>query len=473
MASIVMTGGGVVGLTTAMLLADDGHEVTVLERDQEPVPDPADAWESWGRRGVNQFRMAHFFMPRFRIELERALPRVAKALDEVGAIRVNPIALAPAEFTGGWRDGDEDFGALTGRRAVVEATIARQAESTTGVTVRRGTACSGLVSGEPSAKHPEVVNVVGVRTDVGEEIPADLVIDATGRRSPLPEWLKELGAEPIAEELEDSGFVYYGRHFRAPDGSMPPSLGPGLQHYGSLSTLTLPCDNGTWVVTIVTSSRDAVLRGLRDNDRFAAVVRSLPLVAHWMDGEPLEDKVVMMAKIEDRHRSLMVDGQPVATGVVALADAWACTNPSLGRGVTIGSLHGLALRDVLREHDARDGAGVATAFDEATMKEVEPWYRRTLAFDRHRLAEIEAEINGETYESDDPGWEIGHSLEAAAGRDPDCLRAFMSQAFLLRTPEEVFSVPGLLDKVVATGGDWRDAPRLGPTRAELVSIVNA
>ncbi len=33
MPSIVMIGGGIAALTTAMLLADDGHKVTVLERD--------------------------------------------------------------------------------------------------------------------------------------------------------------------------------------------------------------------------------------------------------------------------------------------------------------------------------------------------------------------------------------------------------------------------------------------------------
>ena len=75
MADVVITGGGVAGLTAAMLLAGDGHEVTVLERDPAPPPAPTEAWDSWERRGVNQFRLLHFFQPRMRIELERELPR--------------------------------------------------------------------------------------------------------------------------------------------------------------------------------------------------------------------------------------------------------------------------------------------------------------------------------------------------------------------------------------------------------------
>jgi len=39
MASIVIVRGEIAGLTTAMLLADDGHGVTVLERDPD-APGP-------------------------------------------------------------------------------------------------------------------------------------------------------------------------------------------------------------------------------------------------------------------------------------------------------------------------------------------------------------------------------------------------------------------------------------------------
>jgi 2-polyprenyl-6-methoxyphenol hydroxylase-like FAD-dependent oxidoreductase len=66
MADVVVTGGGMGGLVTAMLLAKDGHVVTVLERDPAPAPEtPDEAWGDWERKGVNQFRMIHLFLPRF------------------------------------------------------------------------------------------------------------------------------------------------------------------------------------------------------------------------------------------------------------------------------------------------------------------------------------------------------------------------------------------------------------------------
>ena len=74
MATILVLGAGMNGLSLAMLLANDGHEVTVLERDAtEPVDDPDEAWNGWERRGVGQFRMLHFMLPRWR--LPRSKPR--------------------------------------------------------------------------------------------------------------------------------------------------------------------------------------------------------------------------------------------------------------------------------------------------------------------------------------------------------------------------------------------------------------
>ena len=470
MADVVVTGGGMGGLVTAMLLAKDGHAVTVLERDPAPAPDsPDQAWWDWERKGVNQFRMIHLFLPRFRMLVEQELPGVAADLDAAGGLRFNFVADAPTELTGGLRPDDGQFEMLTGRRPVVEAVVARAAESTPGVTVRRGAAVAGLLQGPDAA--PGTPHVVGVVTEDGEELRADLVVDTTGRRSPLPRWLAGIGARPPEEEIEDSGFVYYGRYFRSADGSVPPSLGPLLQHLGSISTLTLPADNGTWGVAVIGSAGDAPLRALRHVDRWEAVVKSLPLVAHWVDGEPLSDGVDVMAKIEDRWRSFAPGGAPVVTGVLAVGDAWACTNPSVGRGASLATIHAVALRDLLREQGLDDPLALATRWHEVTESTVGPWYRETLHGDRFRLAEIEAVNRGEVFDPGAPAYELTKALEVALGQDGDALRAFARIAGVIERAEVVFADPALAEKVVALGADWRDAPSLAPSRSDLLELV--
>lgn len=467
MARIVVVGGGIVGLGASLMLARDGHQVTVLERDPAPPPDPEGAWEGWERRGVNQFRLLHFFQPRYREVMEANAPDVLAALLDAGALVVNPLRDAPAEVTGGFREGDERHDAVTARRPVAEATIARVAAATDDLEVRRGVGVVGLLSGGGTTAG--VPHVLGVRTDAGEDLRADLVVDAAGRRSTLPTWLTDIGAKAPVEERGDCGFVYYGRHFRCNDGSVPMAFGPLLQEYGTLSVLTLPADNGTWGVGVIASAKDKAMRAVKNLDVWTDVVKSLPLCAHWLDGEPLDDQVAVMAKIEDRHRSFVLDGRPVATGVVALGDSWACTNPSVGRGISIGTIHAVSLRDLL--HDMPDDpVALQQTWHDVTLATAEPWYRSTLAFDEGRLAEIDALLEARPLEPT-PEFEIGKALAVAAGKDPEILRALLDVAGVLALPEEVLGRPGVFERAVELGSGWRDDQLPGPSRDELVALT--
>jgi len=99
-----------------------------------------------------------------------------------------------------------------------------------------------------------------------------------------------------------------------------------------------------------------------------------------------------MAKIEDRYRQFVVDGAPLVTGVLALGDSWACTNPSVGRGSSIALMHSVALRDTLREVGVADPYALAVRWHEVSEQQIGPFVQDTLSFDRHRLAEIEAKL---------------------------------------------------------------------------------
>jgi flavin-dependent dehydrogenase len=473
MARIVILGAGVVGLGAAMLLAGDGHEVTVLERDPAPSPDLADdAWYGWQRRGVNQFRQPHGFQPRFCQIVEAELPHVARALETAGAFRRNIIRdLLPAPVTGGWRAGDERFEWLTGRRPFVEAVFAAQAQSTPGIEVRRGVTVTGLVVGATDGS--AVCHVVGVETAPTGRILADLVVDVGGRRSALRSWLGAIGAQ-TDEEVEDCGFMYFGRHFRSRDSSTPPLIGPPKIDWGTISTLTLPADNGTWCLGIITSAKDKALFGLRRPDRWESVVRTLPLVTHFLDGIPIDDGVAVITKLEDRIRGFVVDGKPVATGVISVGDAWAASNPTDGRGISIGLLHAVLLRNTIRETGLCSPSMFASRFHGRTAEQVEPWYRVTLAGTHNRLAEVDAGIFGTTHQPDNDEYHNVKAVLAAAPLDPDCLRAALDIRSVLKLPEEIFrSDPALTEKAAKLATTAEDAAAPGPSREQLVTMANA
>jgi 2-polyprenyl-6-methoxyphenol hydroxylase-like FAD-dependent oxidoreductase len=462
MATIAILGAGLAGLSTALLLTRDDHEVTVLERD--PAAPTDQPWDGWERPGVNQFRLPHYLLPRWWSELRAELPETAETVLAAGAARFNPLTALPESMRGEARDGDDRFQSVTARRPVLEAALAT-AVAAAGIEVRRGVRVTGLCVDS----RPPATRVTAVAT-TGGTVAADLVVDCTGRRSALPGWLAAAGARAPAEERADAGFVYYGRHFRSRDGQLPVPRTVLNQPYDSVSVLTLPADHDTWSVVLTTSAKDKALRGLRDPAAWSAAIARYPLAAHWADAEPITG-VEVMAGIEDRLRRYVVDGLPVATGVVAVGDAWACTNPSLGRGASFALIHARVLRDVLREVGEDQHDKLVRRFDEATARCVEPLYHATNALDRHRLAEIDGDMAGVPYRPDDMRWVGSKALFAAALRDPDALRAYVSVASFLTTPDEVFATPGLRDHVLALGRSAPQYPLPGPSRAELLGAV--
>lgn len=464
MGAVVVCGGSMVGLSVAMMLARDGHEVTVLEADPEPAPDvPADAWGAWKRGGVAQFHQPHNLFARFRQVADAELPGLTDRLVAAGCPWIDVLATPPPTLDDpSPRPGDAALRFVTGRRPVFEAVAAAMAGEEPGVAVRRGVRVAGLLTG-PSAI-TGVPHVAGVRTDTGEELRADLVVDAMGRRTRAAGWIGELGRPPQVE-AHDKGFVYYTRYFTGP--RRPQRLGPAVIPLGSITVLTLDGDNDTWSVTVFSVSGDAPLKALRHDDCFTRVVRASPLQAHWLDGEPITS-VLPTAGALDRVHRYVVDGAPLATGFAAVGDAWACTNPSAGRGLSVGLLHAQVLRQVVAAHLA-DPAVFAQAWDARTVQEVEPYVANQMRADRQRVAEMTALREGREPPPPDPA--VVRFLTAAR-TDADVFRALIETVQCTALPHEVLARPAIAERV-ARLGDGPLPPWPGPNREELLRLLAA
>jgi 2-polyprenyl-6-methoxyphenol hydroxylase-like FAD-dependent oxidoreductase len=356
-ARIVVIGGGLIGLATAMMTARQGHHVTVLERDPAPPPSaPGAAWDRWERHGVMQFRQPHFLLPAgFRV-LEAGLPEVAAHLRAAGAA----VHHAP-ELESGQRAAT-----LTARRPVLEHAMAAAAAGW--VDVRRGARVTGLLTARRG-----LVQVTGVVRADRTELAADLVIDAMGRASALPIWLTHIGAGEMTERAEPPGLSYYSRYFRA---GLGPGPAYGLTLYDGYSMLVTPADAGIWSVTVCAHATDAARRTLRRERDWTRFVDACPardqLIA---DGQPISG-VLTAGGVPDRVRGLVRHGVPAATGVLSVGDAWACSSPALGRGVTLGLMHAAIVAEAVADH-VKDPLALALRCDRLTRERVLPWYQNT------------------------------------------------------------------------------------------------
>ncbi|HEY2735043.1 MAG TPA: FAD-dependent oxidoreductase, partial [Polyangiales bacterium] len=94
---VVILGGGMAGLASALSLKDQPVDITIVERDPAPPAiDPHDAFEQWKRPGVPQLRHTHIFLARLHSILRRHHPALLAELAEAGVVAGTMDQLLPA-----------------------------------------------------------------------------------------------------------------------------------------------------------------------------------------------------------------------------------------------------------------------------------------------------------------------------------------------------------------------------------------
>jgi len=466
-------GAGVGGLGTAIGLADRGHDVLVVERDSPPPTTDGDkAFQEWDRPHVPQFRQAHAFSARSRNLLARHAPAVLDRLRDDGIEEVNFFKLlAPPELH---RPEDDEFTGLLSRRPAFELALRLTAAAHPRVEIRCPARVTGLLHVEPADGSP-TIRISGVRLDDDVEEPADLVIDAGGRRSPTSRWLGDLGIE-IGEDVQDCGITYHTRYYRHADTSTLSTLMiQGLRaQLDNVFVLGFIGDHRTYSIIVATAPWDDEFRVLRHNWAYDATLAAIPLAAPWIlpeNGTPLHD-VDTMAGHQNVRRHWVVDGEPVVLGLLPVGDALCTTNPVYGWGASMALTYAFAAVDAIGA--GGDARAIALRYDDAVRDEADGVYQESAAMDRtrgyrwrsdpipeHDVAEAERQSL------------IAEGIMQGARRDPVLGRAFLRRMNLLDAPHSILDDP----EVARRAREMRDfyasrPPRtVGPDRAELLAII--
>ncbi len=489
---VIVVGGSVAGLAVAVALMADGHDVTILERDATPMPaSHVEAFERWDRRGSPQTRHSHAFLGRLTCLLRDRVPALQAKLLECGAeeLRFDEIArrtLPDAVI----EPGDADMTLLAVRRITFEWVLRRYVLDSGRVTFRDGDEVVGLEAGPDSATGlPRVVGVRVVRPDGAREIlNADLVVDASGRRSRLPDWLEAIGARRPPEESEPCGIFYSSRFYRLHEGVEPPVLQFGMgQDLGYLKVGIFPGDARIFSLTLAASPDDDLLRSVLRAPGFETAVAALPITREWVDpsvSEPISE-VHGMANLKNTRRWLVVDGEPLALGVTAIGDALIHTNPITGRGCSLAWVSAFLLADALRK-EPEDVRARALVLDAALEREIVPWWRAQVAQDRDAIEVSSLQLRGENpyrVERDDGSQDpkafmrslLREGLGHAMREDITVLRAFMRVFNLLDPPEDLMRRPELMQAVLRAWNDRHDRAPLatGPSRVEMLALLRS
>ncbi|TXS48869.1 NAD(P)/FAD-dependent oxidoreductase [Streptomyces sp. t39] len=357
----VVIGGGLAGMLAASALSAHADQVTVVERDS--LPDGPHS-----RRSLPQAHHAHLLWSGGARAIESLLPGTTDRWLAAGARRIPlPTGLVSMSALGWFRRWPEMQFLIACSRDLLDWVVREQVVALPGVTVLQRTELLGL-SGTAAR-----VRGVRVRTEDGEErvLDADLVVDASGRGSRAPEWLRSLGVDEVTEEKVDSGLAYASRLFRAP---------AGAEHFpvvnvqadareprpGRTATI-VPLEGGRWLVTL-SGTRGGQPTGAADEfENFARSVRH-PVVGELISHtEPLTDVVVNRSTVNRRRYYEKISGWP--EGFLAVGDAVATYNPVYGHGMSVAAQGVVALRSALAGHGIT-APGLARRVQQAVARPV-------------------------------------------------------------------------------------------------------
>ena len=466
---VLICGGGVGGLTTALALSRAGHEVTLIERDPiEPLASPEEAFAT-ERRGAPQIHHTHGFLARLQVTLRDRFPDVLADLLAAGG-----STLPMTRTLGDPQPGDEDLQVIIVRRTTLEWVLRKAVVAQPGVELRTGVRVAGLVAGPPAADGTPVVT--GARLEDGSTVAGELVIASTGRRGDVPGWLGELGVD-VPETVHESGLMYLSRWYRTPDLEVPldAKLGGDL---GFVKFLGIPGDGGTLSVTLAVRTADSDLRSaLSDVGRFDLACQLLPGPdIFFRDGplEPIGGVRPMTGLLNRIRRFTDASGKPTVLGFHAIGDAHTTTNPLYGRGCSLAAVQAVLLADAAAAHPG-DALARATAYESANGREIEPWFEASVQMDK-----MGADPSGRGgFGGGAPQSDAAKGLAAvfvAASTDPIIGRAIARFMNLMATPADLMADGAFLTRmaeVMANPDAYPAPPSAGPSRSELLDSLTA
>lgn len=417
----VVVGASMGGLLAARALSEVYDTVTVVERDVLEAGPVA-------RRGVPQGRHAHGLLARGREVLEDFFPGLT---DELVGLGVPTIDLqAGFRWINSGRLLRQEPSGLLGlgvSRVLLEARVRARVLSLPSVRLVDGCDATGL------AATPDRRRVTGLRVlrrtgdAVEETLPADLVVDASGRGSRGTRWLEELGYPAPAVDEVHVGLTYASRSYRRDPGS-PAGAAVGGTVANPRGGVMIPQEGDRWIVSIGGMLGDAAPL---DHDGYTAFAATLPSpVIHEVirDAEPLSDAVRFRYPVSRRRRYERMARLP--EGYLPFGDAISSFNPVYGQGMTVAALEAVALRTALE--DGEDG--LSRRFLRSAARLVDnPWdisVGADLRFpdvEGRRTAKVRA-VNGYL-----------ERLHVAAEHDPAVGRAFLRVVNLVDTPERLMA----------------------------------
>jgi 2-polyprenyl-6-methoxyphenol hydroxylase-like FAD-dependent oxidoreductase len=358
----IVIGGSMAGLLAARVLSDHFERVTILERDH--LLDDAQP-----RQGVPQGRHVHALLAGGAAILGAYFPDLFAALAQDGAVPVGTadirryqlgvrVAAVPGPVKSLWQS-----------RPLLEEHVRAALLARSNVQILDGCSVTRL------RMHGERITGVVLRHRSGEEredeLAANLVVDASGRGSRVPQWLASLGYGQVEETCVKIDVGYASRIYRCPD-PLPSAwkvlIILGLPPDNKRAGVIFPIEGGSWMVTLGGWLRDYPPD---DDAGFLAYARSLAqpdLYEAIKQAEPITPIAVYKYTANQwRHYERL---SRLPEGFIVMGDAVCNFSPVYGQGMSVAAMEARTLDSCLREQQSWTGNARPASFEQRFQKAI-------------------------------------------------------------------------------------------------------
>ncbi|MEU5667889.1 pyridine nucleotide-disulfide oxidoreductase [Streptomyces longwoodensis] len=367
----VVIGSSLAGLAAARALAGFMDRVTVIERDWLPRGPGR-------RRGVPQARHTHALPTAAHQGLEQLFPGIGEDLVRAGAVHLRVpedlLLLGPA----GWLPRfDAGLSVLSAGRDLLDAVVRDRLRADPRVRFLHDHDAVGLRPGPQDTVTGVYARGRDRRSPGGWSparlIPADFVVDASGRGSRAPQWLAELGYEPPAETVVPTGTTRATSLYAPPVGHVADWQGIWLMAAGDdlRQGLLHPVEGGRWSVSLTTPDTTPAPADHEQMLHAAAALRD-PLLRDLLATATPLGPVYRCAGTDSRWRHYeRLRRWPDQFLVVG--DAFAALDPAHGDGMTLAVQGALLLQRMLTTHGT--AVGVTYRLRRALAHQLDPLWR--------------------------------------------------------------------------------------------------
>lgn len=435
LARVIVIGGSIAGCLAAAAVAPYAREIIIVDRDDLPAGVQP-------RKGVPQGPHFHALLAAGRQAIDELVPGFSEEAIAHGAARLDAVQDVTRLDRIGWSPRfPSNLEFLMASRALIEYSIRKRTMAIDGIEFRIGTEIIGLLEANG------IVTGAIAATSDGEdsELPADLIIDASGRSSRAPAWLKAIGFPAPSELTVNAKWGYASTFVKVPKNWNPGFRAIACLPFGN-GAITRTAENRgmamwqvegdrRWILTVQGSAGD---HPPREETQLRSFVESIgaPELSQALADVEFIDPISVWRDTTNRLRDYAKqDVRP--EGFVAIGDAWAAFNPVYGQGITVAAMTAHTLARTLGEMMSEDRAtvlGLADRYYASSTELITYCWNASTAMD-FRIPGVEVAQDGLPQEVAAGSADFSDRLSAWMSLDPQRYVMFRETTQLIRPPD--------------------------------------